>query len=99
MLLRVREFRKRAGLRQLDLATRSQCSRELISAIETDRYSPTVAVLGRIADALHVPLWSLFEDDDLPSDHPEPPPGGHPLSPPVTRLVALCVPLLTLVAA
>ena len=63
MPLRVREFRQRAGLSQAALASRSACSRELISAIETDRTSPTVERLAHIARALRVPLWSLFEEE------------------------------------
>lgn len=88
MLLRVREFRKRAGLRQLDLATRSQCSRELISAIENCRHSPNTDLLGRIALALRVPLWSLFENDTPP----EPPPGGLPTLTPMTWM-AIALPI------
>jgi len=68
MLLRVREFRQRARLSQAALATQSHCSRELISAIENDRHSPNVRLLYRIAGALHVPLWSLFNDQE-PDDH------------------------------
>lgn len=62
MPLRVREFRQRAGLSQADLAMQSSCSRELISAIETDRTSPTVERLEHIARALRVPVWWLFEE-------------------------------------
>jgi transcriptional regulator with XRE-family HTH domain len=68
MLLRVREFRQKAGLSQSALAQESCCSRELISAIERGRHDPNTARLTKIAQALHVPIWSLFAD--------EPPPPG-----------------------
>jgi transcriptional regulator with XRE-family HTH domain len=63
MPLRVREFRQRAGLSQSDLALQSCCSREMISAIETDRSTSTMAQLTRIAQALQVPVWWLFEEE------------------------------------
>lgn len=68
MLLRVQEFRKKAGFSQAALATRSNCSRELISAIETHRHCPNVALLSRIAVALCVPVWSLFPADQPPPE-------------------------------
>jgi transcriptional regulator with XRE-family HTH domain len=68
MLLRVREFRQKAGLSQLALATQSCCSRELISAIEVGRHHPNTARLAKIAQALHVPVWSLFVEDQAPAD-------------------------------
>lgn len=67
MPLRVREFRRKAGLSQAGLATRALCSRELISAIETNRTCPKVDLLGRIAQALQVPVWSLFPEDPPPA--------------------------------
>jgi len=66
MLLRVREFRQRAGLSQSALAQESCCSRELISAIEVGRHDPNTARLAKIANALHVPVWSLFAEDPPP---------------------------------
>jgi transcriptional regulator with XRE-family HTH domain len=69
MLLRVREFRQKAGLSQLALAQESCCSRELISAIETARSQSTLAQLSKIAQALHVPVWSLFPEDPPAGPH------------------------------
>jgi len=63
MPLRVREFRQKAGLSQSALAHKSCCSRELISAIERGRHDPNTARLSKIAQALHVPVWSLFAED------------------------------------
>jgi transcriptional regulator with XRE-family HTH domain len=68
MLLRVREFRQKAGLSQSALATQSCCSRELISAIERGRHDPNTARLAKIAQALHVPVWSLFAEDPPPEE-------------------------------
>ena len=63
MPLRVREFRERAGLSQSALADKSCCSREMISAIENGRHDPNTERLTKIAAALHVPVWSLFEEE------------------------------------
>ena len=71
MLLRVQQCRKEAGLSQAALAEKLTVSRELISAIETARYCPNVALLVRIATALHVPLTQL-----LPAEE------GQPKTPP-----------------
>ena len=72
MPLRVREFRQRAGLSQSALAHKSCCSREMISAIENGRHDPNTTRLARIAQALHVPVWSLFEETQPAA----PPPRG-----------------------
>lgn len=63
MLLRVRQFRQRAGLSQSALAEKCCCSREMISAIEVGRHDPNTTRLCTIAQALGVPLWSLFEEE------------------------------------
>jgi transcriptional regulator with XRE-family HTH domain len=63
MPLRVREFRQRAGLSQSALAAQSCCSREMISAIENGRHDPNTTRLTKIAQALHVPVWTLFEEE------------------------------------
>lgn len=68
MPLRVREFRQKAGLSQSALATKACCSRELISAIERGRHDPNTARLTKIATALHVPVWSLFAEDQPPAE-------------------------------
>lgn len=63
MLLRVRQFRERAGLSQAALADLSCCSRSMISAIEVGRHDPNTTRLRKIAAALQVPVWSLFEEE------------------------------------
>jgi transcriptional regulator with XRE-family HTH domain len=68
MLLRVREFRQKAGLSQSALASQSCCSRELISAIEVGRHDPNTARLAKIAQALQVPVWALLREDTTPED-------------------------------
>ena len=67
MLLRVREFRRRAGLSQAALAVQTSVSREMISAIENGRHDPNTTKLTRIAQALHVPIWALFPEDPPPA--------------------------------
>lgn len=64
MLLRVRQCRKDAGLSQAALAVKTACSRELISAIETQRYCPKIDLLVRIAQALCVPLTHLLPEEE-----------------------------------
>ena len=66
---RVRELRKRQGLSLDGLAQLSGVSRSMISLIEREETSPTAAVLNKLADALGVPLVSLFaeEPDDAPA--------------------------------
>jgi transcriptional regulator with XRE-family HTH domain len=68
MPLRVREFRQRAGLSQSALAAQSCCSREMISAIENGRHDPNTARLTKIAQALHVPVWTLFSEEPPPPE-------------------------------
>ena len=70
MLLRVREFRTKAGLRQTDLAALSSCSREAISKIENGHRCPNVQLLARIALALQVPLWTLLDDTQASTASP-----------------------------
>lgn len=69
MLLLVKQVRCQRHLTQRQLAERSGCSRELISSIETYRYSPNLARLENIAHALEVTVYDLL---------PPPPKRGRP---------------------
>lgn len=62
MLLRVREFRRKAGLKQTDLAARLCLSREMISAIETQRHCPNIDLLEKIATALGCQVAHLLAE-------------------------------------
>ncbi len=50
---RIRQRRRELGLRLDDLATAVPSNISTLSRIETDKRSPTVEELGRIASALH----------------------------------------------
>jgi len=66
---RVRGLRAERGLSLDALATRSGVSRSMISLIERGENNPTAVLLDRLAQALDVPLASLF---DNPTPPPEP---------------------------
>ncbi len=59
--VRVRQLRRERGLIQRELADAADLSLNAVSLIERDRTSPTVATLERLANALDVPLVSLFQ--------------------------------------
>lgn len=60
----------RAGLSlSLDaLATKSRVSRSMLSLIERGESSPTAVVLEKLATGLGVPLATLFDDPERPSN-------------------------------
>lgn len=60
---KVRALRKQRGYTLEVLAQRSGVSRSMISLIERGQTSATAAVLGKLAQALQVPLAALFADD------------------------------------
>jgi transcriptional regulator with XRE-family HTH domain len=60
---RVRALRKQRGYTLEVLAQRSGVSRSMISLIERGQTSATAAVLGKLAQALQVPLAALFADE------------------------------------
>lgn len=62
----IKKFRLEQNLTQQDLADLTGLSREYICDIENERRKkhPTVAVLGRIAEALNKGLSDLFIDNN-----------------------------------
>lgn len=56
----VKSMRQRAKLSQAELAVRASVTRQLISAIEASRHSPSVEAAIRIAGALGTDVESLF---------------------------------------
>ena len=56
----VKELRKSKGLRQEDLAAAVKVSRQTIIAIETDKYSPTLALAMKLARHLGSTVEELF---------------------------------------
>lgn len=60
---RIAHLRRERGWSQLELASRADLHRPYVTGIETGARNPTVDVLVRLANALHVPLVELFKDD------------------------------------
>ncbi len=56
----VKELRKSKGLRQEDWAAAAGVSRQTIIAIETDKYSPTLALAMKLARHLGSTVEELF---------------------------------------
>lgn len=65
----IRLCRKRRGVSQTDVATRAECSVSYLSMLENNKRDPTLSMITKIADALHVPVGALFvmasEEKDL----------------------------------
>lgn len=57
---RIRGFRKSRGLTQEQLAREAGVDRKTINRIENSRYSPTLANVYSIADALKVEIRELL---------------------------------------
>ena len=62
---RVKEFRKRLGISQLELAKDIGISRQTINMIENDKYNPTLELCLNLAHSLQTDLNSLFWEDDF----------------------------------
>jgi transcriptional regulator with XRE-family HTH domain len=58
---RIRELRKKKGWSQERLADESQVHRSYMCGIEQGRRNPSLRHLSRIADALEVPIATLFD--------------------------------------
>lgn len=59
---RVRDFRIKKGLSQLDLARAIGVARQTINMIENDKYNPTLELCINLAKALETDLNNLFWD-------------------------------------
>lgn len=56
----IRTLRKRAGLRQEDVAKLVNVTRQTINAIENDQYNPTLVLAMKLARLLKTPVEELF---------------------------------------
>lgn len=63
--IRLRGARKRSGMIIDDLAQKTGLSRAFISQIENGKASPSLESIERIAQALNIPLSSLFLDEQF----------------------------------
>lgn len=61
---RIREFRKKRMLTLEQLAERAQLTQSVLSKVENSRVTPSLAALGRIAEALGVSLSELVAGID-----------------------------------
>lgn len=57
---RMREFRKRKGITQIELADRVGCRRETIGKLEAGRYNPSLKLAMDIARELDTTVYELF---------------------------------------
>lgn len=65
---RLREIRLAAGLSQRELASRSGVTHSLISLIEQNRNSPSVASLRKILDGVPMSMVNFFDEERAPRD-------------------------------
>ena len=56
----IRLCRKRLGASQTDVAMRADCSVSYLSMLENNKRDPTLSMITKIAEALHVPVGALF---------------------------------------
>ena len=61
--INIKKFRKEQKLTQQDLADMTEMSREYICDLENESRNKhlTISVLGRIAEALDIPIQKFFE--------------------------------------
>ncbi|MFA7341268.1 MAG: YfbU family protein [Candidatus Obscuribacterales bacterium] len=64
---RVKQLRERRGISQIDLAERLGVSRQALSAVETEKQSPSLPIAMKIARELDTPLPQIFfiEDESM----------------------------------
>ena len=62
----IRKYRKQAHLTQQELADRSDITMHYVAQIESEKTHKyfTLAVIGRIADALNIDIKKFFDDVD-----------------------------------
>lgn len=62
--LRLREYRRRLGISQAELADRARLHRTYISELENGRKNPSLLTLHRLAAALQMETWQLLYHPD-----------------------------------
>jgi len=58
---RIKALRTERGIRQKELAQKGGLTPSLVSQIESDKLTPSLHTLGRLAGALGVPIGTLFD--------------------------------------
>lgn len=61
----IKEYRKRLGLTQEELAQKSRISKNAVWNYENDKRMPTIDILKRIAEALNAPITNFVDDEAL----------------------------------
>ena len=61
---RIKELRKKIGLRQEDVAEQVGVTRQTINAIENDKYNPTLDLAMKLAKLLNTPVEEVFQLKD-----------------------------------
>lgn len=56
----IKQFRKKAGLRQEDMAVQLEVSRQTIIAIENDKYDPSLELAMKIARLFNLTVEEIF---------------------------------------
>lgn len=56
----IRLCRKRRGVSQTYVAARADCSVSYLSMLENNKRDPTLSMITKIAEALHVPVGAFF---------------------------------------
>lgn len=61
---RVRQFRSMRGVSLRELAAKARMTPSMLSQIENNGVNPSINTLKSLADALQVPLFKFFQDDN-----------------------------------
>jgi len=68
----IRDLRNNKGMTLGELAAKVNVSPSLISQLERGGVNPSISLLKLIADALQVPLFSLFDKEETKAEEPSP---------------------------
>lgn len=64
MMTKIKEYRKKNGMKQADLAEAVGVRRETIGNLERGRYNPSLRLAWNISKVLNAPLNVLFQFED-----------------------------------
>jgi len=71
----IKQFRKKLGINQLELASKSDITQAYLSQIENNKKDPNLSTLKSICRALEIPLPILFfssiSEGDVPDEKKE----------------------------
>ena len=69
---RLKVLRAERDWSQADLADRLEVSRQTVSAIETEKYDPSLPLAFKIARLFKQPIEELFQDESESVSHKKP---------------------------